>query len=340
MSENEEITQEVTEAPQPPALDVGACLAEAREAKGMSIEDAAQQLRRSVRQLEALEANDYSSLQGATFVRGFVRNYARMLGIDAEPLLQAVSAQGADAGHQAITLQSEEIAISNHDRRPWAQYAIATGVVALLLGAWLLYSEFAEQESEKPAVAQAEAPAQPEPGGYVPDAATSEPISPNAPVPPPPMEMEASAPAPVAAKSSQPTPAASSAPTAAPVAAPVKAESKPEPKAADAAATVTASAKPATATTAAAETRKTTPAAGTAHLKLAYSQATWVRVYDRDEKLILHKNASADTADGVDGMPPLRVEIGNAAGVQVSYKDKPVDLTPHTKANIARFTLE
>jgi cytoskeleton protein RodZ len=42
----------------------------------------------------------------------------------------------------------------------------------------------------------------------------------------------------------------------------------------------------------------------------------------------------------VTGTPPLTLEIGNTAGVQVSFNDKPVDLAPYTRANVARFTLE
>ena len=41
----------------------------------------------------------------------------------------------------------------------------------------------------------------------------------------------------------------------------------------------------------------------------------------------------------VAGAPPLELVIGNAADVGVKYKGKPVDLVPHTRQNIARFTI-
>jgi cytoskeleton protein RodZ len=65
----------------------GIRLREAREARGLSVADVAGTLKFGVRQIEALEADDFRSLQGATFVRGFVRSYARFLKLPPEPLL-------------------------------------------------------------------------------------------------------------------------------------------------------------------------------------------------------------------------------------------------------------
>jgi cytoskeleton protein RodZ len=36
----------------------------------------------------------------------------------------------------------------------------------------------------------------------------------------------------------------------------------------------------------------------------------------------------------------LSVVVGNTAGVQLTYNDRPVDLEPHTRAGVARLTLE
>jgi cytoskeleton protein RodZ len=82
------------------------------------------------------------------------------------------------------------------------------------------------------------------------------------------------------------------------------------------------------------------PTPGTARLKLTFSQQSWVRVFEHDGKEVFHKTGLAGTEDTAEGIPPLKVEVGNAAGVQVTYNDKPVDMAPHTKANVARFSLE
>jgi len=42
----------------------------------------------------------------------------------------------------------------------------------------------------------------------------------------------------------------------------------------------------------------------------------------------------------VSGVPPFAVVIGNAQQVRISYNDKPVDLMPYVKVEVARFTLE
>src|SRR5699024_11856229 len=57
----------------------GQQLANIRQEKGLSQEDVAAELRLSVTYVKAIEADDYERLPEATFVRGYVRNYARYL---------------------------------------------------------------------------------------------------------------------------------------------------------------------------------------------------------------------------------------------------------------------
>src|SRR4051812_26066165 len=61
---------------------------------GIAIEDVANQLKFSPRQIEALEAGDFAALPGATFARGMIRNYSRLLKIDPAPLLAQLAASG------------------------------------------------------------------------------------------------------------------------------------------------------------------------------------------------------------------------------------------------------
>lgn len=71
----------------------GAMLRMAREARGTTIAEVASALKMSPRQIEAIEGEDFSRLTGATFIRGFIRNYARLLKIDAAPVLAALAEQ-------------------------------------------------------------------------------------------------------------------------------------------------------------------------------------------------------------------------------------------------------
>lgn len=70
-----------------PAQQLGQQLRRAREARGLSLLDVVDRLKLSPRQLDALEAGDFDRLPGATFVRGFVRNYARFLELDSAELM-------------------------------------------------------------------------------------------------------------------------------------------------------------------------------------------------------------------------------------------------------------
>ncbi|WP_255990505.1 RodZ domain-containing protein [Chitinolyticbacter albus] len=79
---------ESTPAPLPvPPQSVGARLRARREALGLTVEQAGAQLKLGKKQIDAIEIDHFESLPGNTFARGFVRNYAKLLGLDAAPLL-------------------------------------------------------------------------------------------------------------------------------------------------------------------------------------------------------------------------------------------------------------
>ena len=65
----------------------GALLLAERRRQGLSLGDISRQLKLSVRQVEALERDDYGVFRGPVFVHGFIRNYAKLLGMQAGPLI-------------------------------------------------------------------------------------------------------------------------------------------------------------------------------------------------------------------------------------------------------------
>ena len=77
----------------------GRALAAARASCGLSVADVAHQLKLSPWQVEALEGDDYARLPGAVFVRGFIRNYARLVKLDPAPLLAGAERQLPQAVH-------------------------------------------------------------------------------------------------------------------------------------------------------------------------------------------------------------------------------------------------
>lgn len=92
--------------------EIGHILREARENKGLTLEDVQTNIRINVRYLSALESGNYSALPTPVHVRGFLRNYARYLGLDPQPLLDRyLTVQGQDV--RAVARSEEDISPDN-----------------------------------------------------------------------------------------------------------------------------------------------------------------------------------------------------------------------------------
>ncbi len=104
-------------APSAPAPSVGERLRHAREARRESLSDVAAALKLSRRQVEALESGDYDVLPGPAFVRGFLRNYARHLGLDAAALLADVPVEAAPATTELAPVSNANGSMPADDRR-------------------------------------------------------------------------------------------------------------------------------------------------------------------------------------------------------------------------------
>lgn len=135
------MTEDTATSVQPaaePAPSAGRLLAAEREAQGLNLEDVARSLKLAVRQVEAMERDEYGKLPGITFVRGFVRNYARLLQMDPEPLLDSLQGGGGEST-QLISTPSERIELAEGQRRPWLWIGLL--VLAALIAAPLLVYE-------------------------------------------------------------------------------------------------------------------------------------------------------------------------------------------------------
>lgn len=107
MSEENVAAEGVDPAPQAPEPGIGQQLRAAREEQGLSVIDVAQRLKFAPRQIDALESDNLAALPGLTFVRGFIRSYAKLLGLDADPLVGALEQAAArEAGPSTVQLQS------------------------------------------------------------------------------------------------------------------------------------------------------------------------------------------------------------------------------------------
>lgn len=253
----------------------GQTLAAARQRQGLSIADVSRQLKWGARQIEALEQEQYQKLPGDTFVRGFIRNYAKLLQIDPEPLLRAV--QGKIPSHplETVVPPAENIPFPPAETKDWRIYAVAGLLVALIVPL-ALYEEYRDR----------------------PSTTLNPPTASGVSLPLPP----AAAPAP-SPESAQAGSIALSAPAAKPSAG---ADGAPQGKL----------------------------------IHMAFEEESWVEIRDRRGKTIFSRLNPAGTHQAVAGSPPFSLVVGNAAHVKMAYNDRPVDLTPHIKVEVARFTLE
>ena len=76
---------------------VGRRLRAAREAQGLGTDRIASLLHLSPSLVESLEQDRYADLPGAVFISGYIRNYARHVGLDPEPLVAAYRAADGSA---------------------------------------------------------------------------------------------------------------------------------------------------------------------------------------------------------------------------------------------------
>lgn len=87
--------QTETQIESQPTPSAGRQLAAQREALGWSIEDVASRLNLAPRQVMAIEADDFAALPGMAVTRGFIRAYAKLVNLDAAPLMASLSQESA-----------------------------------------------------------------------------------------------------------------------------------------------------------------------------------------------------------------------------------------------------
>jgi cytoskeleton protein RodZ len=118
----------------------GRRLREARELQGLKMEDIAERLHLQQAQVEALENDDYARFSAPIFISGYLRNYARLLGLDPEAVVRALERQGLE--QPPILSELTAKMPSMRQRRgpsPRTRAAlVAGGTLAFLLLLWVV----------------------------------------------------------------------------------------------------------------------------------------------------------------------------------------------------------
>ena len=170
---------------------LGETLRQARLDRGVSLAEAEQETHIRRRYLEALEAEDYSALPAQVYTRGFIRTYARYLGLDPEATLDLFTPGRVREDRSAIRPATPRLSSA----RPLSVrlFLIAAGLVLiglLLVYLWAQYTSFVESlgRGERPAEARAAATPTRLPEGTAPAAAAPATAAPPAPAASPPPE--------------------------------------------------------------------------------------------------------------------------------------------------------
>lgn len=108
----------------------GARLQKGREAAKLSVVQAAEALHLSAGVVKALEADDYRALPNATFVKGYIRSYARLVGIGGEELVRSYEAITGCGQPKPV----QPVQAPRTSPRFGAPALLSVAVVVLLLG--------------------------------------------------------------------------------------------------------------------------------------------------------------------------------------------------------------
>jgi cytoskeleton protein RodZ len=290
--------------------DAGEWLRMAREQAGLSIDTVSQQLKLAPRQVKALEDGNFAELPGRTFVRGFVRNYARLLRLDPEAVVAALPDAEAAPALEGPSIGSTsrpmgELPVAGASRgASWSRWAIPVALIVAVAVAAVY--EFMRPGGEGREGASAPAPVRSD--------AASTPISGGGtPLPNPVTGATPAEPA----RADDGRAAADSAPAPAPSAASDGGAGAPAAPAA----------------------QPPAPAPGDATLVIRYNKSAWTQVRDANGQTLLITNGEPGGTQTVTGKPPLDVVLGNASDTSIQWRGQPFDLAPHIKGNVARVRL-
>lgn len=283
---------------------VGSRLASARRQQQLELKSVASQMHLSSEVVAALESGDESVLPAMTFVRGYIKVYARLLGLDEKQILDLIS---TDESYQPAPLKAVGMR-SPRRHRPIGKWLLRAAGVAVLAALMVygvpLVERLLNKSAEPEQAVDANSLPLPAEGlqGQQPMDFPALPEEPEEPVPEeagvvPDSEFDTGADA-----------SAVEAETTPPVSQPSKA--------------------PATAET-----------TGPALITLRFIEDSWVEMESHGRKLVVGTQ-TAGSERSVRAEPPVQILLGNAAGVELEYRGKPVDLKRYRRGKVARLVLE
>ena len=319
-------------------VNPGEALRAARESRGWSVAEVATQLNLTPMRLSQLEAGEFEKLPGNTFSRGYIRAYAKLLGLEQAPLVadfdQFTGSNATGSSVHALGRIEEPTRYSQSILR-LVSFLLLLGVGGACFYWWQdqgwQLDDLKSVGLGHVEVDGADGSTQIHPLDEPEDQAVAEAQSQGTELPLPGLPAEQgeapseTPPATATELLEQNPPAGQAAPAEQAPAAPADS---------------TAPAAPAAQAPAAAAAQPQAPvAAGEGLISVKFTADCWIQVTDANGKVVASGlKRSGDSLD-VRGQAPMELRLGFARGAQVTYNGAAVDVTPHISGETARLKL-
>ncbi|EGR2756330.1 MULTISPECIES: cytoskeleton protein RodZ [Vibrio] len=304
----------------PLSIEAGTLLKNKRESLGMTQKQVADRLRLRVSVIEDIENNRFESQQVATFTRGYLRSYAKFVGLDEKVVLVALE-QTADVKPKEQEIEMQSFSRKTKHEKHNSRIMLLTWVIAIVIigisAAWWWQNQ--QENSLAQVVAEANVETSQPSADEIADIdlMTEE-------------ELIASTPAELAASNNT---ASESSINAAQTDEVVSAETEES--------TTEATPEPVAVIEAAEEVQDASPVVpeGMTLLTMKFKADCWIQVKDTNGKTLVSGTQKPGQDVELTGKAPFKVILGAPEGVTMTFASEPVDLSGYTSGKVARFTL-
>ncbi|MFW1474841.1 cytoskeleton protein RodZ [Vibrio parahaemolyticus] len=304
----------------PLSIEAGTLLKNKRESLGMTQKQVADRLRLRVSVIEDIENNRFESQQVATFTRGYLRSYAKFVGLDEKVVLVALE-QTADVKPKEQEIEMQSFSRKTKHEKHNSRIMLLTWVIAIVIigisAAWWWQNQ--QENSLAQVVAEANVETSQPSADEIADIdlMTEE-------------ELIASTPAELAASNNT---ASESSINASQTDEVVSAETEES--------TTEATREPVAVIEAAEEVQDASPVVpeGMTLLTMKFKADCWIQVKDTNGKTLVSGTQKPGQDVELTGKAPFKVILGAPEGVTMTFASEPVDLSGYTSGKVARFTL-
>ncbi|HHX8333402.1 MULTISPECIES: cytoskeleton protein RodZ [Vibrio] len=304
----------------PLSIEAGTLLKNKRESLGMSQKQVADRLRLRVSVIEDIENNRFESQQVATFTRGYLRSYAKFVGLDEKMVLTALE-QTADVQPQEQEIEMQSFSRKTKDEKHNSRIMLLTWAIGLIIigisAAWWWQNQQENSLTKEVTDSSVEAPKPTAQELADIDLMTAE-------------ELIASTPEEVVSTSNDVVETSE-----------VPVEQGSDPLLAETENTTSVDSEEPVAVIETAEEEQPAPVVpeGMTLLTMKFKADCWIQVKDTNGKTLVSGTHKPGQDVELTGKAPFKVILGAPEGVTMTFASEPVDLSGYTSGKVARFTL-